>query len=152
MFFKPLWSAPSYDHFFRLWRESDLLFLYLHADWNLRKCSAAALDVLANVLFGNFLLVNPIKLLKSLYPNVHAYWNLRKCSAAALDVLANVLFGNFLLVNAIKLLNSLYPNLYADWNLRKCSAAALDVLANVFTTDLLPVLLPILKVSETHQE
>jgi hypothetical protein len=38
--------------------------------------------------------------------------------------------------------------LRADWNLRKCSAAALDVLANVFTTDLLPVLLPILKVSD----
>ena len=34
----------------------------------------------------------------------------------------------------------------SDWNLRKCSAAALDVLANVFLTELLPVLLPILKV------
>ena len=34
-----------------------------------------------------------------------------------------------------------------DWNLRKCSAAALDVLASVFRTDLLTVLLPILKVS-----
>ena len=33
-----------------------------------------------------------------------------------------------------------------EWNLRKCSAAALDVLANVFLTELLPVLLPILKV------
>ena len=33
----------------------------------------------------------------------------------------------------------------SDWNLRKCSAAALDVLANVFLTELLPVLLPILK-------
>ena len=36
----------------------------------------------------------------------------------------------------------------SDWNLRKCSAAALDVLANVFLTELLPVLLPILKVRE----
>ena len=35
----------------------------------------------------------------------------------------------------------------SDWNLRKCSAAALDVLASVFRNDLLPVLLPILKVS-----
>ena len=35
----------------------------------------------------------------------------------------------------------------SDWNLRKCSAAALDVLANVFLTELLPVLLPILKVN-----
>jgi transportin-1 len=34
----------------------------------------------------------------------------------------------------------------SDWNLRKCSAAALDVLASVFRDDLLPVLLPILKV------
>ena len=34
----------------------------------------------------------------------------------------------------------------SDWNLRKCSAAALDVLASVFRNDLLPVLLPILKV------
>jgi transportin-1 len=35
----------------------------------------------------------------------------------------------------------------SDWNLRKCSAAALDVLASVFRNDLLPVLLPILKVT-----
>ena len=34
----------------------------------------------------------------------------------------------------------------SDWNLRKCSAAALDVLASVFRNELLPVLLPILKV------
>ena len=37
-------------------------------------------------------------------------------------------------------------NSLSDWNLRKCSAAALDVLANVFLVELLPVLLPILKV------
>ena len=36
-----------------------------------------------------------------------------------------------------------------DWNLRKCSAAALDVLASVFRDDLLPVLLPILKVQRS---
>ena len=38
----------------------------------------------------------------------------------------------------------------SDWNLRKCSAAALDVLASVFRNDLLPVLLPILKVGHVH--
>ena len=38
-----------------------------------------------------------------------------------------------------------------EWNLRKCSAAALDVLANVFLTELLPVLLPILKVKEQRE-
>ncbi|TRY69340.1 hypothetical protein TCAL_10188 [Tigriopus californicus] len=40
----------------------------------------------------------------------------------------------------------------SDWNLRKCSAAALDVLASVFRTDLLPVLLPILKETLFHPE
>ncbi|XP_046847049.1 transportin-1-like [Xenia sp. Carnegie-2017] len=40
----------------------------------------------------------------------------------------------------------------SDWNLRKCSAAALDVLANVFRDDLLPVLLPILKQTLSHNE
>ena len=40
----------------------------------------------------------------------------------------------------------------SDWNLRKCSAAALDVLANVFLTELLPVLLPILKETLFHAE
>ena len=40
----------------------------------------------------------------------------------------------------------------SDWNLRKCSAAALDVLANVFLTELLPVLLPILKETLFHSE
>lgn len=40
----------------------------------------------------------------------------------------------------------------SDWNLRKCSAAALDVLANVFKDDLLPVLLPILKDTLSHQD
>merc|ERR1719147_533519 len=40
----------------------------------------------------------------------------------------------------------------SDWNLRKCSAAALDVLANVFLTELLPVLLPILKETLFHCE
>ncbi|XP_014246166.1 transportin-1 isoform X2 [Cimex lectularius] len=40
----------------------------------------------------------------------------------------------------------------SDWNLRKCSAAALDVLANVFRDDLLPVLIPILKVTLFHQD
>ena len=40
----------------------------------------------------------------------------------------------------------------SDWNLRKCSAAALDVLANVFLTELLPVLLPILKETLFHTE
>jgi len=43
-------------------------------------------------------------------------------------------------------------NSLSDWNLRKCSAAALDVLANVFLTDLLPVLLPILKETLFHGE
>ena len=40
----------------------------------------------------------------------------------------------------------------SDWNLRKCSAAALDVLASVFRNELLPVLLPILKVCSMHKE
>ena len=42
----------------------------------------------------------------------------------------------------------MYSFSVVDWNLRKCSAAALDVLANVFMNDLLPVLLPILKVKD----
>lgn len=41
-------------------------------------------------------------------------------------------------------------NTLSDWNLRKCSAAALDVLASVFRNELLPVLLPILKVSSLN--
>lgn len=40
----------------------------------------------------------------------------------------------------------------SDWNLRKCSAAALDVLSNVFGTELLPILLPILKETLFHQQ
>ena len=39
----------------------------------------------------------------------------------------------------------------SDWNLRKCSAAALDVLASVFRNELLPVLLPILKVCKAKK-
>lgn len=36
--------------------------------------------------------------------------------------------------------------------LGKCSAAALDVLANVFKEDILPILMPILKETLSHNE
>ncbi|KAK6022489.1 HEAT repeat protein, partial [Ostertagia ostertagi] len=94
-----------------------------YAEWNIRRCSAASLDVLASI-FKQELLPILLPILKEAL--CHPEWEDNDDDGS--------------------------DETYAEWNIRRCSAASLDVLASIFKQELLPILLPILKEALCHPE